>query len=671
MSIEITIQNDYILSSTTNPQGIITSASDHFLEVSGYTREEMIGQPHNILRHPDVPKQVFADMWATIQRKQNWTGIVKNKTKQGNYYYVQANVSPILQNNEIIGYVSIRTPADAKDISAINRTYPQIMQGKKRMVHGVIRNRWQQLTDRFQLKGPLVKTLSLASFIHLILALIIIASLFYRFQLSKVEPKLLAIEELAIAQHIDHLISEKIEGVKNIAFAYASRPTLHHALQDPSKETLSIAREEIESIRAHFAAISDYRRLRASLINLDGEALVNSYEAEPSGTARFALFDAVTRTYQGVGGLSWGANDIGFGVSGYGPIFNDAGQLIGAIVVSGGLGSMARELRKQNRDWLLWLDADAISGSAGALPASLLHNHKLSDTMLLANNHWFEQPMIEFVTQHQQQLNSAPKTQGAMLLEGYMVIQLPVFDDQGQPIGRHIFKQNNSQLIQARNQEYQQTLLFLIAISLSILVIMSLSIFSVYRRVVAPVKRATDFLEKTAKTYRFNERIIEFDRADEVSKIFQAYNQQANTLQHAFSEINDVMHAVQKGDYTQRVQAELKGDLRTIKQNINHAIEAIDLNLAAHRTSSSAASQAAIQKTNTDYLIMAHHLLNQLIRTHADIKSMAAECQHENERAKALANQLDALIQQSVTEKSTNNRPRKNEIPEIGQKIMR
>ena len=97
------------LYSTTDKKGIITDANDLFAEISGYSKEELIGKNHNIVRHPEMPKEVYADMWKTIQNKQNWHGIIKNRAKDGSSYYVRSNVFPLLDtNNEIVEYISLR-----------------------------------------------------------------------------------------------------------------------------------------------------------------------------------------------------------------------------------------------------------------------------------------------------------------------------------------------------------------------------------------------------------------------------------------------------------------------------------------------------------------------------------------------------------------------------------
>jgi len=95
--------------SKANLKGIITYVNDKFCEISGYTQEELIGKPHNIIRSPNMPKETFSNLWTTIQSKQYWEGIVENRAKNGNSYFVKASITPILdEKNEIVEYISIR-----------------------------------------------------------------------------------------------------------------------------------------------------------------------------------------------------------------------------------------------------------------------------------------------------------------------------------------------------------------------------------------------------------------------------------------------------------------------------------------------------------------------------------------------------------------------------------
>ena len=95
--------------SQTNPKGIIVYCNDDFVAASGFSREEVIGKPHSILRHPDTPETVFAQMWSYLESGKCWMGTLKNRRKNGDYYWVSVYITPILENGHIAGYESEST----------------------------------------------------------------------------------------------------------------------------------------------------------------------------------------------------------------------------------------------------------------------------------------------------------------------------------------------------------------------------------------------------------------------------------------------------------------------------------------------------------------------------------------------------------------------------------
>ncbi|MCC5857129.1 MAG: methyl-accepting chemotaxis protein [Ectothiorhodospiraceae bacterium] len=97
------------LVSTTDLKGVIQDANRNFEEVSGFSRDELVGQPHNLVRHPDMPEAVYADFWATLKAGRPWLGVVKNRCKNGDHYWVSAYVSPVMHAGRIVGYQSVRT----------------------------------------------------------------------------------------------------------------------------------------------------------------------------------------------------------------------------------------------------------------------------------------------------------------------------------------------------------------------------------------------------------------------------------------------------------------------------------------------------------------------------------------------------------------------------------
>lgn len=122
---------DATLMSTTDPQSRITYANDAFISVSGFTREEIHGSPHNMVRHPDMPVEAFADMWATLKAGEPWTALVKNRRKNGDHYWVRANATPVAREGRITGYMSVRTKPTREEISSSEALYAKFRSGNR------------------------------------------------------------------------------------------------------------------------------------------------------------------------------------------------------------------------------------------------------------------------------------------------------------------------------------------------------------------------------------------------------------------------------------------------------------------------------------------------------------------------------------------------------------
>lgn len=130
VNAEVTFASDVELISTTDTRGVITYANPAFCQVSGYSYEELLGKNHNLVRHPDMPKAAFADLWQNLQQKKSWRGMVKNRCKDGRYYWVDAFVTPIYQQHQLVGYQSVRTAPSRELIQRAEHCYQQIQQGK-------------------------------------------------------------------------------------------------------------------------------------------------------------------------------------------------------------------------------------------------------------------------------------------------------------------------------------------------------------------------------------------------------------------------------------------------------------------------------------------------------------------------------------------------------------
>ncbi len=123
---------DATLMSTTDTQSHITYANAAFVAVSGYEREQLLGQPHNLVRHPDMPRQAFADMWTTLRVGDSWTALVKNRRRNGDHYWVRANATPVRRGGQLVGYMSVRTRPTSDEVAGAEALYRDFREGRAR-----------------------------------------------------------------------------------------------------------------------------------------------------------------------------------------------------------------------------------------------------------------------------------------------------------------------------------------------------------------------------------------------------------------------------------------------------------------------------------------------------------------------------------------------------------
>ena len=129
---EVTFSEDELIVSKTDLRGKITYANRHFMRVSNFSEIDLLGQPHNIIRHPDMPRGVYYAMWKTLKSKNEFFGFVKNLTADGNFYWVFANVTPDMKQGSIDGFFSVRRKAPKAAIDIIQNVYQQMRDIERR-----------------------------------------------------------------------------------------------------------------------------------------------------------------------------------------------------------------------------------------------------------------------------------------------------------------------------------------------------------------------------------------------------------------------------------------------------------------------------------------------------------------------------------------------------------
>jgi aerotaxis receptor len=165
--VEYPVSDETLIVSRTDLKGKLTYFNDDFLAAAGFTSAELMGQPHNIVRHPDMPPEAFDNLWDTLKAGKPWLGAVKNRRKNGDFYWVLATASPIRENGQVTGFTSIRTKLPADQRKLAEEVYAAIREKKPhgyRVDAGIIRRR--SLLDHFAvftrtLKARLATTMAL------------------------------------------------------------------------------------------------------------------------------------------------------------------------------------------------------------------------------------------------------------------------------------------------------------------------------------------------------------------------------------------------------------------------------------------------------------------------------------------------------------------------------
>ncbi|MBI4741785.1 MAG: MCP four helix bundle domain-containing protein, partial [Betaproteobacteria bacterium] len=172
---EVSLRDETLIVSKTDLKGQITYVNKDFIDVSGFTEAELIGEPHNIVRHPDMPAEAFEDLWRNLKDGRPWTGLVKNRCKNGDFYWVLATATPILENGQVTGYISVRRKAAAQQIEAAEKAYRLFREkkaGGSHIRHGAVVKGGAGLLASLSLRAKM-----LLGFASLLLAVAMVAGL--------------------------------------------------------------------------------------------------------------------------------------------------------------------------------------------------------------------------------------------------------------------------------------------------------------------------------------------------------------------------------------------------------------------------------------------------------------------------------------------------------------
>ena len=362
---EIELLDDQIIISRSDEQGRIVFVNADFVEISGFTEEELIGQPHNILRHPDMPAEVFADLWRDIEAGRPWIGMIKNRCRNGDAYWVEAHISPIWDRDKVSGYMSMRRKATRDQIRLAEQNYATLRhQSQKELVfeHGAARPRrsWASLPQTFG-KASLGTKFVLAS----LLAAIIVLGLSTYFLAGHVTRALDDNARHQLTHQVSLLraaVSARVESANIEAVEYSKllSDQVYDAFdgqRNASLETLTaILRQESKSPVHHFEQFLKELRGVGSIFVLTPQGFQRRLSTAVDERGKSAIGTYLEADHPASKVLAAGQTYVGparvFGrqyVTRYTPILDANNKVIGASVVGIDIGEQLETLKAQIR----------------------------------------------------------------------------------------------------------------------------------------------------------------------------------------------------------------------------------------------------------------------------------------------------------------------------------
>ncbi|WP_261842226.1 methyl-accepting chemotaxis protein [Aliamphritea ceti] len=285
---EVVMQEGQELVSKTDLKGVITECNQDFVDVSGFTLDELIGQSHNVVRHPDMPPAAFQDLWDTLHSEEPWIGMVKNRCKNGDYYWVQANVTPIKENGHVSGYMSVRSKPSRQQIDEADTLYRNINAGKATL-HAA--RRWQRFNffSRWRLFQKL--SFSLAMVLIPLLALLFMVVVDQNHEITKAQDEVHGVEFILPLRTLQQNIAEH----RGRTAAYLAGDVSQSGRLAELKNSIASSITAIDTVNAEYGSelklSTEWQSLKAQWSALENR--LSSLNAQQSFASHSAIINSL------------------------------------------------------------------------------------------------------------------------------------------------------------------------------------------------------------------------------------------------------------------------------------------------------------------------------------------------------------------------------------------
>jgi len=564
----IAIPPDYTLSSITDPKGRIVEVNADFVAISGFTREQLIGKAHNIVRHPDVPEAVFDDLWRSLKAGRSWRAVVKNRASNGDHYWVDANVSPSWRDGELIGYVSVRKPvSDEALIAATEQAYRDIASGRLRIESGQIHDAASWRRRRLDPARRLGLRMAGRWLLALLPLVLLTAWLGGRFMLQQM-------------QHWQHAAQ-----VETIAGDWLRNAALVGALQRErglsSGWLASNGAQFDDELRAQRLAVDRMcatadcaiggmplsPRIAALRAGVDGADVAPAVGTDASGSARAAYSALIEQ------------------------ILDDSVRRLTTIDDS---GLLSKGLALQS---LLWMQehtgverATVGAALAAGRPDDVLRHdlHALSrlrDASLRQIRAADDDEWVAQLVRLQADNTASTAAFRAQAIDGDAMAQASLsfaaYSSWIEQLAAS-FEQQAAAWRQHSGQRRDAAALGLAFGACALLLALGIAAAVLTRMLVRQrraIARLGEVMRRVAEDGDFHVRAAVDDDGDELSELARLTDHSLNQVERSLAAVNDVMAAVADGRMDRRIVDQLPGDLGRLRHNANRAVDSVDVTM--------------------------------------------------------------------------------------------
>lgn len=526
------------LVSETDLNGNITSANAGFAEVSGFSLDELIGQPHNIIRHPDVPEAWFEDLWTQLKQGEPWHQYLKNRCKNGDYYWVEANIAPVMQHGQCVGYKSVRTPIDRALIPEVEQSYADVRSGKRILRQSVLTSPWR---ERFARWNPLPKKSILAQIMIPLVIMAVMWSVLLQLYLQSVADDLYQGAVVERHQILQNNLASEVQGIGAMALTnavgIASNSAIIYGLHDKQQVVLW------QIIQVNYQHYTDTANLEGiGLAVFDANLTLQTSAGAPISLRQLPAKPLTEVVFEQRKGYVRAVVPVPFGE-----------QMLGAVVMSIPLSQIAHMEHASDRLYASMLteasQSTLISTGEGELDSQWTSLLKGLDM-------------------------SAMLKSGFTIKDGYLVMLEPINDQQGQSLGAHLVAEPMTILNRVLSDSYFMIYVAQAAMSGGFILLLIQVFGRLKFSILRPLKQMTDKMDFAAENGSLSIRTESLSQ-DEIGRVGRSFNHYLTSVQHLMVSVSDMMQSISQGQLKQRIDSDSKGDLETLKNQVNDSADQI------------------------------------------------------------------------------------------------